>query len=141
MRAHFLIRAYKGSKEKTMAQKKTFVFDHPETGDVCEVSFPCNNIVCPECAGEGKYVNPAVDGNGISGEEFYSEWSEEDRENYMSGVYDVVCKECKGNKVIPEIDEENLSEEEEKDLKLFRQWQKEEEDYQRMCADERRFGA
>lgn len=54
-------------------------------------------IVCPRCRGEGNVVNPEVDGNGITAEEF-----DEDpdfRENYFSGVYDVLCPMCRGKRV------------------------------------------
>lgn len=54
--------------------------------------------VCPVCNGEGTYVNPAVDGNGLTQEDF-----DEDpdlRENYFSGMYDVQCKCCHGRRVV-----------------------------------------
>lgn len=57
--------------------------------------------VCPSCRGHGKYVNPFVDGNGISAEEFYQD--PEFAEAYFSGVYDVVCEECQGTNVVDEF--------------------------------------
>jgi DnaJ-class molecular chaperone len=56
------------------------------------------NVICSRCDGEGVHCNPAIDGHGISPEEF-----DEDpdfRENYFSGVYDVRCEECHGEKII-----------------------------------------
>ncbi|MFI5222641.1 MAG: hypothetical protein ACHQX3_00100 [Nitrospirales bacterium] len=55
--------------------------------------------VCPTCDGKGKHVNPAIDSHGISPEEF-----DEDpgfREDYFSGLYDMRCVECGGNRVVP----------------------------------------
>ncbi len=66
------------------------------------VLFPAKNIVCYTCDGKGTTVNPAIDGNGLTQEDF-----DEDpdfRENYFSGVYDVQCRTCKGQRVIAQID-------------------------------------
>ncbi len=57
--------------------------------------------VCSSCDGHGKYVNPAIDGNGISAEEFYED--PEFAGAYMSGVYDVTCEECQGTNVVDEF--------------------------------------
>ena len=67
------------------------------------IMLPVKKEVCPRCRGEGKHVNPAVDGNGISPEEFINDPDFE--EAYFSGVYDVVCEECGGENVIDVIDE------------------------------------
>lgn len=51
-------------------------------------------MICPICRGEGHYVNPNIDSNGITREDF-----DEDpdfQENYMSGAYDVTCATCGG---------------------------------------------
>lgn len=55
--------------------------------------------VCPTCQGTSTIVNPAIDGNGITGEEM-DELGEDFREDYLKGVYDVPCPECKGQNVI-----------------------------------------
>lgn len=79
-----------------------FMLIEEETGDEIEVALPAKNVVCSRCDGEGKHVNPAVDGNGISQEEFDQDPDFE--EAYRSGRYDVQCLECKGNKVVKEVD-------------------------------------
>jgi len=56
--------------------------------------------VCPRCEGRGSHVNPAVDGNGITADEM-DELGPDFREDYLSGVYDVRCDECKGDRVVP----------------------------------------
>jgi len=67
-------------------------------------------IVCPRCNGEGKHINPNIDGDGLTGEDF-AQMNERDledfNESYLGGVYDVTCEECKGRNVIDEPDIEN----------------------------------
>lgn len=66
-----------------------------------DLLLPGKYRVCPRCDGEGKHVNPAIDANGISPQEF-----DEDpdfREAYFSGAYDIKCEECKGERVLPEV--------------------------------------
>jgi hypothetical protein len=60
--------------------------------------------VCPTCDGVGHYVNPSIDSHGISEDEWYGEWDEDEREHYMSGGYDIPCNECGGTRVVPIID-------------------------------------
>jgi hypothetical protein len=57
-------------------------------------------IVCPTCEGRGTHVNPAVDGNGLTAEDM-AELGDDFREDYLGGVYDVRCEECKGDRVVP----------------------------------------
>jgi len=51
-------------------------------------------MICPTCKGEGCYVNPNIDSNGISGEDFADD--PDFAEDYLSGAYDVQCATCKG---------------------------------------------
>jgi hypothetical protein len=55
--------------------------------------------VCPRCGGEGSYVNPAIDGHGITAEEMH-DLGDDFRDDYMAGVYDVPCDVCKGRRVV-----------------------------------------
>jgi hypothetical protein len=69
------------------------------------VRLPSIKVVCPRCDGEGKHMNPSIDGHGISGDDEC--WDDDDfREGYFGGRYDVTCYECKGANVVDEIDEE-----------------------------------
>lgn len=80
----------------------SFVYED-ENGVECEAKLPCKKIVCPKCSGKGKIVNPAIDGNGLTKEDF-----DEDPgffEDYMAGVYDIQCPKCNGANVVDEIDE------------------------------------
>jgi DnaJ-class molecular chaperone len=59
--------------------------------------------VCDTCDGKGRYVNPAIDSHGLSREDF-----DEDpdfAEDYFSGVHDVECRMCHGQRVEPVVDE------------------------------------
>lgn len=61
--------------------------------------------VCDTCNGRGKTVNPSIDGNGISSDQF-----DEDPEfarSYFRGDYDVTCRTCEGKRVVLVVDEEN----------------------------------
>ena len=60
---------------------------------------PSTVKVCFTCEGRGSHVNPDIDSHGITADEM-SELGEDFQESYFSGVYDVVCTQCKGNKVI-----------------------------------------
>jgi len=60
---------------------------------------PARYEVCGTCDGKGKHVNPSIDSNGLTAEDF-------DRDpdffgDYMSGMYDVPCNECHGRRVSP----------------------------------------
>lgn len=68
--------------------------------------------VCPTCRGKGTHVNRNIDGNGITQEEMY-ELGDDFFEDYMAGVYDVICEECNGKRVVlvPDEDKDNNREE------------------------------
>lgn len=98
--------------EKTMTW--TLVLETDDDEEI-EVELPARFEVCDICDGKGKRVNPAIDGHGISAEEF-----DEDpdfREDYFAGVYDITCSECNGKRVIPVIIDDELNEQQKKALK------------------------
>lgn len=66
--------------------------------------FPAKFEVCHRCGGTGTHVNPNVDGHGITAEEFSED--PDFKEAYFGGVYDVRCEDCKGERVVLEIDEQ-----------------------------------
>lgn len=101
---------------------------------------PTKRIVCPTCRGEGRHVNPSIDENGITGAEM-AELGPEFQEDYMSGVYDVLCYECKGLRVVDILDEDWLVNNDRELLKEWNEWLRSEQDYQAICDMERRMGA
>lgn len=72
-----------------------------------EVYIPARYIVCERCNGAGKHVNPSVDGHGLTSEDFAEDPDFE--EAYFSGVYDVQCEDCKGERVIKDADEARMT--------------------------------
>lgn len=83
------------------------------------IHLPFNFEVCSSCGGTGSYVDPNIDSNGITSEEFENDWSYEDRENYFSGMYNITCEECNGARVVPEIEFDYLTQDEKKFVKLL----------------------
>ncbi len=67
---------------------------------------PGVNKVCDRCGGTGKHVNPSIDSHGISPEEFNED--PDFRESYFSGVYDITCEACAGEKVVGVVATEKL---------------------------------
>lgn len=53
--------------------------------------------VCSTCGGRGTHVNPSIDCDGLSAEDFGED--PDFREDYFSGAYDVPCYECHGRNV------------------------------------------
>lgn len=93
--------------------------------------------VCGTCQGKGSHVNPAIDGNGLSAEDF-EEAGEDFRDDYMAGVYDVQCYECKGLRVVEVVDRERCSPEK---LAAWDKWQREDDEVRAIERAERRAGA
>lgn len=55
-------------------------------------------MVCPICRGEGKTVNPDIDSNGLTRDDFYDD--PDFAQDYVSGVYDISCRACEGKRVV-----------------------------------------
>ncbi len=71
-------------------------------GDEITSYFPAKFEVCSRCSGNGSIVNPSIDGNGISQEQFNED--PEFEEAYFAGAYDIPCPHCEGKRVEPVID-------------------------------------
>lgn len=112
-----------------------------DDGEMVEetVAFPAHYEVCGRCDGRGSHVNPAIDGHGLSREDFDEDPDFE--EAYFGGVYDVTCYECKGLRVVPVVDEETLPPEFKDKWERYLKWCEDEAAYQRECEMERRMGA
>lgn len=75
-----------------------------------EFKLPTHFEVCYRCEGHGTHVNPAIDGNGISAQE-WNEWEDSSRSMYMNGGYDIACEDCNGMRVVPVVNESALTKE------------------------------
>lgn len=75
--------------------------ERPESCDEIEfyVQVPLKFEVCPTCRGRGTHVNPSIDDNGLSAEDFREDPDFE--ESYFRGDYNVTCYECGGANVVP----------------------------------------
>lgn len=63
-------------------------------------------IICPACKGEGTCVNPNIDANGLTAEDFAED--PDFAESYMDGLYDVTCGACGGRGSIRQSHMETL---------------------------------
>src|SRR3954467_1010069 len=75
-----------------------------EHGEEVEHEVRLRFDVCDTCDGRGSHVNPSIDSHGLTAEDF-----DDDRdfaEDYRTGVYDVPCAQCHGERVVPVVDEE-----------------------------------
>ena len=95
--------------------------------------------VCPRCSGKGTIVNPSVDGNGLTAMDF--EDDPDFRRDYFSGVYDIRCPSCNGERVIPEVAFEDLTTQQDGVYQTWIEQHRDEERFNRMWSDEIRNGA
>jgi len=112
-----------------------FQIGEDDEGIPVEIFCPTKVALCPVCGGEGRHVNPSVDCCGLTREDFDEDPDFADE--YFSGMYDVSCYNCHGEKVVREPDMEQLSD---KKRKLVEDWLDEEAEYAHMCAMERAMG-
>lgn len=76
-----------------------------DDGAELELELPGAWRICDRCRGEGQHTNPAIDGHGITAEEWWGpDWDDESRELYMTGGYDVACSDCHGTGKVLEVD-------------------------------------
>ena len=80
-----------------------------DDGSEEEVKLPAKFVLCDKCRGKGTHVNPNIDGHGITQEEWERDLSEEEKESYLSGDYDVTCYKCNGEKVTKVVDEKAIN--------------------------------
>ena len=81
-------------------------FDDEDGNGFEDMELPIVFEVCPTCGGSGTHVNPSVDCDGLSAEDFAED--PEFAENYFGGCYDVACYECDGERVIPVLDRSRI---------------------------------
>lgn len=76
----------------------------PEAIDGADLVLPAEPQVCETCRGRGKHVNPSIDANGLTREDFHDD--PDFAEAYFSGQYDVTCYDCNGKRVTLVVDYE-----------------------------------
>jgi len=90
---------YRGVLQDVDVQRMCAIFDDGEQVHTVHLCFE----VCGTCEGRGLHVNPSIDAHGLSAEDFYDD--PDFAEAYFEGRYNVLCHECHGDRVVPEIDE------------------------------------
>ena len=103
--------------------------------------FPCEMQVCSVCDGKGTHVNPSVDCNGLSREDFEND--PDFAESYFRGDYDQTCNNCGGNNVEPVIAHgmlEKMDPRYQEILKILDEVQKADREADAWDAAERRMG-
>ena len=101
-----------------------------------DMTIPAKYVVCDNCEGKGTQVNPNVDGHGLTQEDF-DEQGPDFFDDYMSGVYDIPCLECKGLRVVLVADENRLTAEQ---MQEYNQYLDDEYAYQQEMYWERMAG-
>lgn len=81
-----------------------------EAGNTVEKPLPTKWAVCSVCNGAGSHVNPSIDCNGLSAEDFAEDPDFAD--DYMAGTYDVPCNRCGGRTTERVVDLDALTPEE-----------------------------
>lgn len=114
-------------------------YDYPSREDMgtyeeFTVRCPAKAGVCPVCQGKGKFVDPSIDSQGLTREDF-----EEDpdfKEDYLGGKYDKTCTTCNGRRVIlVPADEDSVC------ARRLREKQNEQAELRSEQMSERRMGA
>lgn len=104
--------------------------------EYCIVSVPVCFDVCPTCNGRGSHVNPSIDCDGLSAEDFAED--PDFAEDYVQGFYDVPCYGCHGRNVVPSLDRKRTPAAVVAAIDSQRDFAA---DYAAECAAERRMGA
>ena len=128
---------YKSVDTNRMKAVVTLRWDDDETGDECEenVEVPIKFEVCPTCRGKGTHVNPSIDCNGLTAEDFAED--PDFAEDYFSGRYDQTCNGCGGQRVVPEICEDGVSGETRKLLDKVMKQLEDDREFEAQCHAER----
>jgi hypothetical protein len=115
-----------------------------DDGDEEEHELPSVFEVCDNCEGHGTHMNESMRQHGYTKEEFDETFhDDDDRAEYFKrgGIYDVECEACKGLRVVPVVDESNLTTEQKAIFERYEQSLEDDAEYERICASERRMGA
>lgn len=106
-------------------------------GDDTETALPFKWQICPRCNGHNvSTAHVEGDGGGITAEEM-QEAGDDFREAYFRGDYDRPCPHCDGGKVMV-ADTAKMTKAQ---RKAWREQERDDRDYERICEMERRMGA
>ncbi len=83
------------------APDRLYVIDE----DGIERELPTRWELCDVCDGKGSHVNPNIDRDGLTGEDFAED--PDFAESYFRGDYDQPCNRCGGRRVVAVVDEDH----------------------------------
>tara|TARA_Y100000310_G_C20326317_1_gene643170 strand:- start:34 stop:483 length:450 start_codon:yes stop_codon:yes gene_type:complete len=126
---------YDSFDEKSMTVTVVHFGDEDEE---VSTSLPVKFEVCSLCNGRGVHTDPSIDCNGLTSDDFHDDPDFE--ESYFSGNYDVTCYECAGRRVVPVLDEVNLTAAQAEAIRQLREDAEAEAEYEAMVASEIRYG-
>lgn len=106
-----------------------------DDGYMPPVELPTKWAICNECSGHGK--SSAYIG-ALTEEDIERDWSPEEVDDYMHGGYDRTCEACKGSGKVIVVDEDQCPPDL---LKAHLDYLQDEDEYNAICAAERRMGA
>lgn len=91
---------------------KSFTYEDADGYEIV-AELPTNRVVCPGCDGYGTRLNRNIGEHAYSAEEFAEAFDEDEAREYFrrGGIYDVVCDECHGDRVVDEVDADRLEKE------------------------------
>jgi len=72
--------------------------------DGIERELPTRWELCDVCDGKGTHVNPNIDRQGLTADDFHDDPDFFD--NYRRGDYDIPCNRCGGRRVVAVVDED-----------------------------------
>jgi hypothetical protein len=129
--------AFQSIDENRMTGTTLLQWFDDDTDKDCEelVEVPIKYEVCWLCSGKGTHVNPSIDCNGLTREDFDAD--PDFAESYFSGHYDQTCEECHGHRIVPVINHEGVSEEVAALIKRVEEQREEDAKYEAMAHAER----
>lgn len=103
-----------------------------------ELTLKGEYAVCPNCRGEGHHFRRDLDENAMLDDMRQEPDFDEQFDNYRSGAFDEVCVECKGNRVIPEVDE-YFEKHYPREYQIVQNWEQGMADHEAECRAERAY--
>ena len=124
-------------------KKIEFIHDalyNEETQEQITLHLPTTRIVCPGCNGYGNHFRKDLDENSFV-REIRQERDEEGWQLYLAGAFNQTCTQCKGQKVLDEIDWEYFRSQYPKEAKAVSDWNNMQRQWEEESEWERRMGA
>ena len=109
---------YDAFDEQTMTATKELTYYDDDEEECAETfTFRVCYRVCGLCNGKGSTVSAGIDCGGLSDQDM---WEDPDfARDYFGGAYDVSCPGCNGKRIVPAINESNLTDDQKRALKIM----------------------